>query len=277
MSVTYTAVLDVSEDSAGFLSALLHAERARRGTRKGTRALGTYQQAVLVLRWFLDDARMSGLARDNGIGLSTAYDYRDEGIAVPAARRPSLHGALLAARAAGYSHVIVDGTLIYTDRVATPGPTSGVDLWWSGKHHHHGGNIQVLSAPDGWPLWTSGVRPGREHDTTAARADPELLARLADWVGDGRLSLADLGYEGEPEIFRIPVKKPQGGELTVDQQSYNALHGALRCLGERANSLLKTTYKALRRYRRYRGCPWRLGAVVAAALVLLHHDNHRTT
>jgi hypothetical protein len=33
-------------------------------------------------------------------------------------------------------------------------------------------------------------------------------------------------------------------------------------------------YKALRRYR---GCPWRLGTIVAAALVLLHYENHRTT
>ena len=30
MSVTYTAVLDVSEDSVLFLSGLLHAERVRR-------------------------------------------------------------------------------------------------------------------------------------------------------------------------------------------------------------------------------------------------------
>ena len=92
-----------------------------------------------------------------------------------AARKPSLHGALLAAKAAGHTHVILDGTLIPTDRISTPGPTRGVDLWWSGKHRHHGGNIQVVSAPDGWPLWTSPVRPGREHDTTAARADPDLL------------------------------------------------------------------------------------------------------
>lgn len=64
MSVAYTAVLEVSEDSVLFLSALLHAERVRRGTRQRTRALGTYKQAVLVLRWFLDDTRMSALARD---------------------------------------------------------------------------------------------------------------------------------------------------------------------------------------------------------------------
>jgi hypothetical protein len=118
------------------------------------------------------------------------------------------------------------------------------------------------------------VRPGREHDTSTARADPDLLARITDWVSDGAHALADLGYEGEPETFTIPFKKPKDGPLTIDQQAYNAIHSALRCLGERANSLLKTTYKALRRYR---GCPWRLGDIVAAALVLLHHEHGRTT
>ncbi|GAB2993790.1 hypothetical protein GCM10027184_55380 [Saccharothrix stipae] len=49
-----------------------------------------------------------------------------------AAGRPSLHG-LLAAKAAGHSHVIVDGTLIHTDRISVPGPTPGVDLWWIGR------------------------------------------------------------------------------------------------------------------------------------------------
>jgi hypothetical protein len=274
MSVAYSAVLDVSEDCVLFLSALLHAERLRRGTRARRRALSTYKQAVLVLRWFLDDTRMSDLARDNGIAVSTAYDYRDEGITVLAARKSSLHGALLAAKAAGHSYVIVDGTLIHTDRISIPGPTPGVDLWWSGKHHHHGGNIQVVSAPDGWPLWTSDVRPGREHDTSAARADPDLLARITDWISDGAHALADLGYEGEPKTFTIPFKKTKNGELTTDQQAYNAIHSALRCLGERANSLLKTTYKALRHNR---GCPWRLGSIVAAALVLLHQENRRTT
>ena len=52
MSVSYQAVLEVSEDSVLFLSQFLHRERQRRGTRTGTRALGTYRQAVLILRWF---------------------------------------------------------------------------------------------------------------------------------------------------------------------------------------------------------------------------------
>lgn len=84
--------------------------------------------------------------------------------------------------------------------------------------------------------------------------------------------MPDLGYGGERELFTVPFKKSRGKELTVDPQSYNAVHGALRCLGERANSLLKTTYKAPRRYR---GCPWHIGTIVAAALVLLHDENHR--
>jgi hypothetical protein len=47
MSVAYTAVLEVSEDSVLFLSGLLHAERRRRGTRKGRRVLGTYKASCL--------------------------------------------------------------------------------------------------------------------------------------------------------------------------------------------------------------------------------------
>jgi hypothetical protein len=46
----------------------------------------------------------------------------------------------------------MDGILIRTDRVTVPGP-NGADLWWSGKHKHHGGNVQVISTADGWPLW----------------------------------------------------------------------------------------------------------------------------
>ena len=102
-----------------------------------------------------------------------------------------------------------------------------------------------------------------------ARRAESLKVRLVSCLG-----MADLGYEGEADLLRIPIKKPAGGTLTIDQQTYNAVHSALRCRGERANSLLKTTFKALRRWR---GCPWRIGRVVAAALVVLHHEHNRTT
>jgi len=63
-----------------------------------------------------------------------------------------------------------------------------------GKHHNHGGNVQVITAADGWPLWTSQVRPGREHDTTAVRFDAEILPLLLSWTAEQDLAaLGDLG------------------------------------------------------------------------------------
>jgi hypothetical protein len=74
----------------------------------------------VVLRWFLDGTRMGQLAGDNNISGSTGYDYVHKGIDVLAAQAPSLHGALLAAKAAGYSHVIIDGTHPLAGRLARP-------------------------------------------------------------------------------------------------------------------------------------------------------------
>src|SRR3954451_12454192 len=279
--VTYSAVLPVSEETVLFVSALLAAERRRRRTRSRRRALGCYRQAVLVLRWFWNGTRLVQLAADNRIGRSTAYRYLHEGIDARAAEAPGLRGALLAARLAGHTHVHVDGTLIRTDRCHAPGPTertdgSGrrVDLWWSGKHGCHGGNVQVVTAPDGWPIWTSGVRPGREHDTTCLRAHPEALPLLAEWTDTDHAALGDLGYEGEQATLTLPIKRTAHRPLTADQRTINALHAATRALAERGNALLKSTFKALRRVSL---CPWRIGAITAAALVLLHHEHGRTT
>lgn len=272
--VTYTAVLPIGQSAVAFVSKLLAAERARRGTRHGRRALSCSRQAVLVLRWLLDATRLSQLAADNQVSSSTAYRYLHEAIDVLAAAAPSLPSALLAARAAGHTHVHLDGTLIHPDRSRAPGPTAGMDLWWSGKHHHHGGNVQVVTAPDGWPLWTSPVRPGREHDTTCARTHDRLLDTLLAWTDDTHVVLADLGYEGENTRLTCPVKNARGGVLTPDQRTINALHAATRALAERGNALLKTTFTALRRVSL---CPWRIGAITAAALVLLHHQHDRTT
>jgi len=274
-SVTYRAVLTMREETVLFVSALLHAERQRRGTRARTRKLSCFAQAVLVIRWFLDGTRLAQLAGDNAIGKSTAYTYLHEGIDLLAGQAPRLESALLAAKMAGHTHVIIDGTLIETDRVRAAGPTPGVDLFWSGKHHNHGGNIQVITAPDGWPLWTSEVRPGREHDTTALRFHAEILPLLKTWIGEADLAaLGDLGYEGEADTITVPFKKPKGGKLTDAQNNHNKTHNRKRGIGERGNSLLKTTFKALRNVSLD---PWAIGRIVKAALVLLHVEHRRTT
>src|SRR3954467_8573829 len=175
--VTYSAVLPVPEETVLFASGLLAAEQRRRRTRRRRRALGCYRQAVMVLRWFLDGTRLAQLAADNRIGRSTAYRYLHEGIDALAAQAPGLRGALLAARAAGHPHVHVDGSLIRTDRCAAPGPTARTEhpdrrggLWGWGKHATHGGNVQVVTVPDGWPIWPSPVRPG--PSTTPPRCAP---------------------------------------------------------------------------------------------------------
>jgi hypothetical protein len=175
----------------------------------------------------------------------------------------------------------VDGTLSRTDRVRVPGPTARgdrpdrrLDLWWSGMHACHGGNVQVIAAPDGWPLWTSPVRPGREHDATALRTQPEVLPLLAEWIDQAHAVLADLGYEGERSALTTPITHTP--RLPVDRRSAHRQSAAraTRAPAERGNSLLKTTFKALRRVNL---CPWRIGAITAAALALLHHQHGRTT
>jgi hypothetical protein len=271
--VTYTAVLPMRRTTVEFLAGLLAGVRIERRTREKRRALPAWDQAVMVCRWFIDGTRVAQLARDNAIGLSTAYRYLHEGIAALASRLPGLQGVLLAAKIAGHTHLNIDGTLIRTDRVAAPGPTPGVDLWWSGKHKAHGGNVQVITAPDGWPLWVSPVRPGRQHDTTAARSHEGLLDSLAAWATGGRKVLADLGYLGEAHRLTVPAKAPKGTELSIDAKSANLLHSCTRALGERGNALIKN-YKAARRVTL---SPEHVGPITAAILVLLHTEHDRTT
>ena len=178
----------------------------------------------------------------------------------------------MAAKAAGATHVNLDGTLIHTDRVAAPGP-NGADLWWSGKHRHHGGTIRVLSDPSGFPLWLSDVRPGREHDTTCAKAAPGLLGALSLYEHEYAMpTLTDLGYLNLSPAIRHPHKKPKGGELTEAQSTYNSLIRAVHGIAERANALLKETFAALQNVSLD---PSRIGGIAKAALVLLHLEHER--
>jgi hypothetical protein len=60
---------------------------------------------------------------------------------------------------------------------------------------------------------------------------------------------------------------------TPDTRCYNRLLTTLRAPTERAHALLGY-WRALHRIT---VCPWRIGAITAAALVLLHHQHGRTT
>jgi hypothetical protein len=260
--ITYSATLDVPAETATLLTDLLVAERLRRGTGIGARAASARTQAILVLRWFREDADMKRLAADTRISIATGYRYLHEGINVLAAQAPDLHQVLERGKAAGWTHVTLDGTLIRTDRCRTKNPDTGHDLWFSGKHHAHGGNVQIVSDPDGHPIAVSDVEPGSIHDLAAARATGFLGALHAAAALLGLPALADKGYDGAGAGVLTPTK---GGNLHPDNLTCNQLIGCLRAQGERGVALLKTRWKALNRIRL---CPQRIGAIAKAALVL---------
>lgn len=275
--ITHPATLDVSRELAQQVSRLLQAKRRRRGTRKHSRALTCFQQAVLGLRWFRDHADITALARDHGISRATGYRYVEEVVTVLADQAPDLHQTLERAKAAGLPYVILDGKIFSADRCGektTSVKGDLIDLWFSGKAHEHGGNIQALSAPTGFPLWVLDVEPGCVHDLTAARA--HVLGALY-WAAS-RLdlpTLADGGYAGAGIGVHTPVKHPADGRvLDVGNRAYNALLRGLRCLGERGFAVLTGRWRTLRHIT---ASPSRIGHIVKAALVLTHLEHSRVT
>jgi hypothetical protein len=260
--IAYRATFDVPRETVQFTAKLLAAERRRRGTPRGSRALTCFWQAVLGLRWFRDRTAVDALARDHGISRATAYRYRDEVTEVLAARAPDLHDALDRAIAEGLPHVVLDGTFVRTDRCREKTLSvrgEEIDLWYCGKVRSHAGNVQAVLAPGGFPLWVSDVEPGSVHDITAARAHalPGLYAAAAA----GLAVLADAGYDGASPAIHIPVKPRRNSpHLDVNTQTRNALLRSVRCRGERGFALLKGRWRTLKRVT---ASPGKIGDITA--------------
>src|SRR3954468_6754651 len=279
--VTYSAVLPVAEETVLFVARLLAAERRRRGTRSRRRVLGCYRQAVLVLRWFLDGTRLAQLATDHRIGRSTAYRELHEGIDALAAAAPGLRGALLAARAAGCTprarrrHADPHRPLLRAGphRPPRPGGRAGgsVVVGQARLPRRQRADRDRSRRRADLDLGRA-ARPGARHHLPARRPGGAAAAGRVDRGGPRRPRRP--GLRGEQATLTIPIKRTADRPLTADQRTVNALHAATRALAERGNSLLKSTFKALRRVSL---CPWRIGAITAAALVLLHHEHGRTT
>jgi hypothetical protein len=270
--IAYRATLDVRRELVQFVAKLLWAERRRRSTPAGSRALTCFWEAVLALRWFRDRTCPDALARDHGISRATAYRYLDEVIEVLASQAPDLRKALEKARGAGFSHVILDGKIIPADRckektISVKGQV--IDLWYSGKAHTHGGNIQAVLAPDGFPLWVSPAEPGSVHDITAARI--HALPALYHAAATGLPTLADPGYDGAGMGIHMPVKQPPDGrDLDISTRTRNAIQRSLRCLGERGFALLTGRWRTLQHIT---ASPSKIGDITRAALVLTHFEH----
>ena len=270
--LSYRVTLDVPFQLAVFVSRLLAEHRREIGTRNGTRALTCWKQAVFALAWFRDRPDIRRLGQGSGISQATAYRYKDEAVEVLAAKAPSLREALDKAVEQGLPYLILDGTLIASDRCAdkkTSREGKEIDKWYSGKAHRPAGNVQALAAPGGVPLWVSEVRPGSTHDLTAAR---ELVLPQARPYLKDLPFLADSGYEGAGAGVLVPVKKPARGELDTDTKTRNALLRSLRYQGERGFALMSQRWRALQ-------CvmvsPTTIGDLAKSVLVLTQFE-HKT-
>jgi hypothetical protein len=272
--ITYRAMLDIPRELVWELANLLRVERRARGTRKGTRLLTCFKQALLVLVWFRTKADVEVVGAGFGVSRATAYRYRDEGVEVLAEQAPDLHEALRDVAEQGWSHVVLDGTVVRSDRcAATTESVKGetINSWYSGKHRAPGGNVQAVIRPDGLPIWVSDVAPGHLHDLTVAH-NAGVTGAL-NWAASqlDLPTLADSGYEGAGQGIKVPVKQPSDGRtLAPDNLAYNALHRAIRCLGERGFALLTGRWRALQRVT---VSPSRIGQLAKAALVLARIEN----
>jgi hypothetical protein len=268
--LSYRVTLDVPFQLAVFVSRLLADHRRELGTRAGTRALTCWKQAVFALAWFRDRPDIRRLGAGSGISQATAYRYKDEAVDVLALRAPSLSEALDKAAEQGLPYLILDGTLISSDRCAdkkTSKKGKEIDTWYSGKAHEPAGNVQALAAPGGVPLWVSDVLPGSTHDLTAARelVLPEARPYLKDLP-----VLADSGYEGAGAGVLVPVRKPARGELDADTKTRNALLRSLRCQGERGFALMSQRWRALQHVM---VSPTTIGDITKSVLVLVQFEH----
>jgi len=150
-----------------------------------------------VLVYLRKDETFAEISAGFAVSATTAWRYVEETVMLLSARSPKLAQAVRKAVRDGLTHVILDGTLIHTDRVKADRP------YFSGKHRVHGMNVQVIAGPDGTILWTSGALPGSTHDLTAAR----VWGILRELEKAGVLTLADKGYRGaEATVVITPYK-----------------------------------------------------------------------
>jgi hypothetical protein len=251
--LTYPGTIDLPEATLDFLAALLADDREARGT---WRKLATRDQALLVLAHLRNGDTYSRLAAGFGIGVATVYRYIREAVDLLARRGRTLLATVWAFAWTQSNFLILDGTVVRTNRVRAHNK-----LYYSGKHKHHGINLQGLMDPYGRMIWISEGLPGSVHDLTAAR-----MHDILHTVDLSELHLyADLGYiGGEGDRLVVPHKTPKNGELPDNYKTANRAHAAIRAHGERGFAVLKNWHIL----DRYRACPRRVAATAQAIHIL---------
>ena len=134
--MSYCVTLDVPVELVRFLARLLSAERRRVGTRRDTRRLTPFKQAVFGLAWLRDRCDIERLGSGFGLSRATAYRYHEEVLRVLSDQAPDLQEALERAKESKVAYLILDGTIISCDRldeakISKKGKE--IDAWYSGK------------------------------------------------------------------------------------------------------------------------------------------------
>ena len=157
--LSYPSTISLSSRTLNHLADRIRSHRNPRRSR--WRRLDAGRQALLALAHLRNGDTYIRVAAGFEVGVSTAWRYVQEAIALLASAADDLAAAMVRVRRLAYA--ILDGTLIPIDRVADQKP------YYSGKHQRHGVNVQVVADAAGRLVWASPALPGSVHDLAAAR------------------------------------------------------------------------------------------------------------
>jgi DDE superfamily endonuclease len=268
VSLVYQCRLNVSTHTLDYLADLLRSHL--KAISSPFRSLPPGRIAVLVLAMLRHDQRVLDLAGGNNVPESTLRRWRDEMVGLLAAKAPRLDRALKRIAKRGGEVVLVDGTLIPTQR-----RTGSEDRRnYSGKHHRHGLHFLALTDERGRLIWISAARQGRTHDAKAARHDHIVEQLKAAGLG----ALADLGFLGvdnpenpDDQVIVTGYKATRYRKLTPNQKQANRVLAAGRAPVEHGFAHLKNW----RILTRLRIDPARATALLRALLVLTDLEVNR--
>lgn len=122
----YRAAVDLSRSTLNYVAGVIR--RHRKAIGSAWRLLNAGQQALLVLVYLRKGETFTELGVGFGVSTATAWRYVEETIALLSSRSPKLGQALRKAQRDGLHYLVLDGTLIRTDRIKADRP------YFSGKH-----------------------------------------------------------------------------------------------------------------------------------------------
>ncbi|MFE3866436.1 transposase family protein [Streptomyces goshikiensis] len=264
--LVYQCRLPLSTRAVDYLADLLR--RHLKAICSRWRVLPPGKIAVIVLAVLRHDQRLADMAGGNQVSESTVRRWRDELIGLLAVQAPRLDRALKKIAKQGGEVVLIDGTLIPTQRRTGKADRRN----YSGKHRRHGLHFLALTDERGRLIWISAARPGRTHDNTAARHDHILAHLRAAGLG----ALADLGFRGLDNDLLDPViitgyAASRTHKLTPGQKEANRVLAVGRAPVEHGFAHLKNW----RTLTKLRTDPARATQLLRALLVLTNLEVNR--